>query len=269
MKVPSGVRVAGNADVSLKAPNLWYLENEGEVFDIVFFASLNLETRSYKFGSSELLLSHMGTSPEIVRHLSDDIGAIHLLYSKNFGPLSSQKSNYHFIMTTRKNGPSYSRGNFAVMTKMDMSEYRSLFKVTAHEIGHFWWNKADINSWQDWLNEAFSDYSSFMALRAKYGEKYVTALWQKAQESFYTLPPIMGISRTHKKAQEVLYQKGAYLLHQLRQKTPDKQFFDLIKSTYRSKVVTTDQFIGQIALFYSEEDVAWFRNTLAAGKNSE
>lgn len=267
MKAPADLKLTGNAEVVRIAPGKWHLENAGQVYDIVVLGSPKLETLVFKLGQSELLLSHFGTDPEIISLFSTDVQNMLSLFSEKFGPMSSLSSRYHFVLATREEGSSYSRGNFAVMTKVDPADYHELYKVTAHEIGHFWWTGADSGSWQDWLNEGFAEYASMIALEAKYAGKYSGPLWNKAQEKFATLPAIEGLSRNDKYAHSVLYQKGAYLLHQLRSKGTDKQFFGLLKSAHLFNVDTTEQFIKQVKKYYPQGDVDWFKKALATGNS--
>jgi hypothetical protein len=41
---------------------------------------------------------------------------------------------------------------------------RLLFTLT-HEVAHFWWSGAPSVTWENWLNEAFAEYSALMYVR--------------------------------------------------------------------------------------------------------
>lgn len=57
----------------------------------------------------------------------------------------------------------------------------------AHECGHIWSTGADVNSWEDWLNETFAEVLSLSFIKKKYGveayKKRINDIREKAKKS--------------------------------------------------------------------------------------
>ena len=78
-----------------------------------------------------------------------------------------------FLLSASGTSGGYSRKNFIMLSSRTFNEY--VLKNTAHEIGHFWWNKAPVESWHDWLNESFAEFSALQYIRHARGEKAYAA----------------------------------------------------------------------------------------------
>lgn len=259
---PEGLKLFGNGDMQ-RTDSSWTLTSSREGFDIVLFASEKLDTLSFMAGKSEISVTHLGANETVITELSTDIPAVLSSFEDWFGQLSGDARDYHFIITPRPRGTSYSRGNFAVMTDVKPEEYDQLFRIAGHEIGHFWWNKADSSDWHDWLNEGFSEYAAIAALGNKYGAPHADKIWQKEAGRFDTLPAIQGLDRGHSKAQAVLYYKAAYLLNQLKQKGDTSVFFNFLKSVHQLGVTKTEQLFAPVRQHYGAEVSNWFQGELA------
>ncbi|MDT8401169.1 MAG: hypothetical protein RQ743_05700 [Bacteroidales bacterium] len=58
-------------------------------------------------------------------------------------------------------------------TKADYYDSRIGYaRYPAHEISRLWWLRADANTWEDWLNEGFAEYTALVVLRELYGKEY-------------------------------------------------------------------------------------------------
>jgi aminopeptidase N len=106
--------------------------------------------------------------------------------------------------------------------------YESTF---VHELAHQWWgNAVGPKSWKDiWLNEGFATYSEALyyeyisgkeALRSTMLSKYSSSLSGNLSE-----PGPFLFTRT-------IYDKGAWVLHMLRNEVGDSSFFRILRSYY-------------------------------------
>ena len=110
-------------------------------------------------------------------------------------------------------------------------------------MAHFWWNKANSNTWHDWINEAFAEYIMMVYIKEKYGDEvfqsYVDAYRVNAANSC----PIWGIDRATPEAYTALYEKGAIILYDLEQKVGTERFFEFARFMLAENVKTTDAFL--------------------------
>jgi len=141
--------------------------------------------------------------------------------------------------------------------------------VTAHELGHQWWgDNVTCKTWSDiWLNEGFATYTE--------------CLWAEKRPGSSGLPAYLGAMIARKPAQVTgtvyrtdlssansifsgtySYNKGAWVLHQLRHVVGDTTFYNILQ-TYRAQFqgsgATTDDFKNVASAVYGQ-DLTWFFN---------
>ncbi len=141
--------------------------------------------------------------------------------------------------------------------------------VAPHEVAHQWWGHAvGWTSYHDqWMSEGFATFSSSLYLQyvEKNTDKFIK-FWENQRRLIvepspqtrgkkpYTVGPVtqgyrLNTAKTGAVAQNLIYPKGAYILHMLRmlmydRQTGDKQFQammqDFIRSHYNQDVSTED-----------------------------
>ncbi|MGB9203649.1 MAG: M1 family aminopeptidase [Terriglobales bacterium] len=159
---------------------------------------------------------------------------------------------------------------------------RGYWKVVApHEVAHQWWGHAvGFSSYRDqWMSEGFADFSASLFLQVAYGKdpKAFLAFWKderelltdKNKEGFRAIdvgPLTMGYRLNNSKAgfniaRDLIYPKGAYILHMIRmmmwdRKTGDENFKaamqDFVK-TYSGKAATTEDFKAMMEKHMTQE----------------
>ncbi|NLC66750.1 MAG: M1 family metallopeptidase, partial [Clostridium sp.] len=92
-----------------------------------------------------------------------------------------------------------------------------------------------------------------MATREFYGEKEFLRLINLYKEKTLNLPAIRGIDRSDQNAFNVLYAKGAVLLHQLQIMIGAERFKELLKNIHRKKIKNTLDFMDELTSLTSEE----------------
>ncbi len=135
--------------------------------------------------------------------------------------------------------------------------------LAAHELAHQWWG--DMISpvkWEEiWLNEGFATYSTGLYYEKQYGINklidYMSARGNRQWTgSIYQWDIYANIFN------DIVYSKGAWVLHMLRHIVGDKKFFDILKDygtrdEFKYKNATTDGFRGVCEDHYGS-DLKWF-----------
>jgi len=143
-------------------------------------------------------------------------------------------------------------------------------EVTPHEVAHQWWgHTVHFHSYRDeWMDEGFSDFSASLVLQMAYGkqgDKEFINFWNSERKSIVEKnrfgfrpidvgPVTMGYrlnnSRTGSIARDLIYPKGAFILHMLRmmmwdRQTGDQRFKLMMRdfvTTYSGKSASTEDF---------------------------
>lgn len=148
-------------------------------------------------------------------------------------------------------------------TALDGTE-EDLYTLMVHELAHQWYgNTVTLKWWIDiWLNEGFATYAEWLGRELRYGPESALA----ARD--YSERQLIADQRTTPLAAPdpgemfgtASYDKGAWVLHMLREQIGDETFFALLKTyaeTFRDRPVTTVDF-WRLAEEVSGQDLAWF-----------
>jgi len=190
-----------------------------------------------------------------------------LIFNKyfNFGKIGEKELS--IVLLPREEGGGYCRPNLVVLTTGNYSNNKiGYFKYLAHELAHLWWCKANSNSWEDWLNESFAEYSALIVLREVFGEEEFATRIEKYKIKAEGLPAIEGIDRGHDKAYEVLYIKGSYLLYELEKTIGREKFIELLNIIHTKDIDNTDKFLKELESYTNEEIKDEFKLLLSKSK---
>jgi aminopeptidase N len=152
---------------------------------------------------------------------------------------------------------------------LGMDDAHGYFKVVGpHEVAHQWWGHlVGFNSYRDqWMSEGFADFSASLFLQAFYGIDQYLKFWddqrqllvERNKEGFRAIDVAavtMGYRAASSRAgfnipRQLIYPKGAYILHMLRMlmwspQTGDQNFKAMMRDftqTYANRVATTEDF---------------------------
>jgi hypothetical protein len=195
-----------------------------------------------------------------------------MIYSSIFGPAS-----YSRFALTQQIAPNYGQAwpglVFVPMTAflarpLNGPAARFLQTVVAHEVGHQWWgHTVGWNSYRDqWMSEGFAEFSASLYVQRMLGEDEYLQFWKEQRrllterdaEGFRSIdvgPLVMGTRLSSVKAgletyRDLIYPKGAYVLHMLRMMmwTPqekDARFSATMQDfleTFRNRPASTEDF---------------------------
>ena len=150
-----------------------------------------------------------------------------------------------------------------------------LRNVVIHEIAHQWFGNAITEStWDDaWLSEGFATYFTLLFQENAYGhQNYVDGL-KKAKKSvfdYYKKDSTFSIvdNRSAEKGpvtNSITYQKGAWVLHMLRERIGNDNFKKGIRayySKYMNANATTDDFINEMEKLSNKNLKPFFKQWL-------
>jgi len=127
--------------------------------------------------------------------------------------------------------------------------------LIAHELAHQWWgNMVTCRNWSHfWLNEGFATFMAAAYMQQRFGDgeyrKYVDSWrtrWEKLREA--GTDHSLVYETWHKPSADdraVVYKKGAYVLHMLREELGERAFWKGIRAYTRANYggsVTTEDF---------------------------
>jgi aminopeptidase N len=132
----------------------------------------------------------------------------------------------------------------------------------AHELAHFWWHNAGTTTWEDWLNEAFAEYSMLLYIRERIGSGEFQKTVDEYKNRTINLAPVWGIDRGADDAYSVLYEKGSLILCEMEEMVGKNSFMNFLKKVSDNKIKTTDELLNLIESELSEETRLWLENKL-------
>ncbi|SMF49026.1 Aminopeptidase N [Alteromonadaceae bacterium Bs31] len=244
--------------------NLHVFESQSAVYDLVVCAAKDLKLRKTTLLGREFTVANAHLSDSAIDSIQNDVGTFYRLYQDWFGDIAHD--NMSLVISKREKGGGYSRKNalyLGGLTNENYSTKRTEYnQYIAHEIAHFWWKNAPANSWEDWLNESFSEYAALKVIENTEGtEAFNSRLALKRGESS-NIPPIWHLARNSPHAQAVLYSKGAVLLYQLESRIGSPAFFALCREMIKQRTHTTEEFLTLLKDSAGENVANWFEYSL-------
>ncbi|MTI48694.1 M1 family aminopeptidase [Sporosalibacterium faouarense] len=259
LSVDNEYSVVGNGKTE-KSENSWIIKNPQGDFDCVILASKDLKVKQVIRDKINVKLYYTDLIDKgTVRYTLKSTQGIIVAYSDIFGKIDNQEMK--IVYAKRKKGGGYARKDFIVLSSR-LDDNISSFKSLAHELAHLWWKNAPTDTWEDWLNESFAEYSALLAIKKELGEKHFIELIKSKQESIEGLPSIKGIQRDHEKAYSVLYDKGCILLYRLENKIGHDRFKLLFMLINEEKVDSTEKFLSLLSKVTDKKIVKWFEKEL-------
>ncbi|MFH2035526.1 MAG: M1 family aminopeptidase, partial [Candidatus Zixiibacteriota bacterium] len=105
-----------------------------------------------------------------------------------------------------------------------------------HETAHQWWgDMITCNSFHEtWLNEGFATYSEALYFEQKYGNLYYHTVMNQIEHYYSGTLYIVDTTSGWNMFGSIVYNKGAWVLHMLRNVVGDEEFIDILQAYYNS-----------------------------------
>ncbi|MCH8836800.1 MAG: hypothetical protein IIA60_03235 [Candidatus Marinimicrobia bacterium] len=263
-----------NASFNIGKFNKYRVNNEGIPSVTVFMA------KSYsRFLKGNIM--HVTRAEELVGFdIANSIGFFQQMFGRS--PMdafyATEIPGYHGMAF-----PGLIHLSWATFQSMDTRGYQEIFR--AHEVAHQWWGiGVDFRTYHDqWLSEGFAEYSGlwYMQLVLEDNEKFFRILKEWRDQIIYNRKYLFGSGQeagpiwlgyrtssttTRGDYDLIIYKKGAWVLHMLRNMLIDLEtmnedrFLNLIKdfyTTYRDKQASTYDF-QKIVEKHFGMDMEWF-----------
>jgi len=178
-------------------------------------------------------------------------------------PLYSQKFVYP-PNRGRSREEGYSRNPFIMLNHTDINNQEELFMFIAHEIGHFWWNKGNSQTADNFMNESLAEYCYLMALRNIRGEDVFAKAIQKKRDALNneTSPGIWSLEKNPELNYILVYQKGPLILYELEKRIGEKKLIEIFNFLLENKIYTLKGFMDVIEIKAGKDLAKWFDDTL-------
>lgn len=215
------------------------IKSVSKTFDIPIVISNKLDVTTTS--NSKITLYHQDIDKDIISRIKASSDRFYNSYKNMFG--LTKTKNLSITINNFARTIVYARPQF-ISLSLDGTFSNNNDKTLAHEIGHLWWNKANVGTWEDWLNEAFAEYSALLTYKKEFGIDDFKLKINKLSKRVTNIPPIWGIDKLNPKSNTVLTYKGAYILHKLEQKIGSIKMIDLLKNIHQSEIKTTSNFLN-------------------------
>lgn len=240
VSVARGYQFTGSGSIRHAGGPNWHLESVTPDHDCVLMAAPELN----EFHAANLsVVCVRDTDRTLAGQILEDG---QWLMGEFAGWFGGQDGGLRIILAPRTKGGGYARPGLVVLTP-DGLDRRRMFRWIGHEIAHLWWRSADVRTWEDWLNEAFAEYSALMAVREQFGQGAADEVIAAKRSQLPGLPPVMGIPREDPQAHAVLYGKGCVLLCDLAARIGHGKMVGLLRKMYARQVKDTREFLVLLA----------------------
>jgi hypothetical protein len=255
--IDPGYTVTGSGIVK-RAGDYWEMIQPWAAFDNVIIASKNLRSKILNENNIHIETYYKEFPESGADSVISECRYVFGLYENLYGKKDS--TYMKFIMSPFEGGGGYSRKNFVSMRTKQFSFYTRV--GIGHEIAHFWWSNAVTTTWEDWLNEAFAEYSMLIYFRERSGQEIFNKQIEEYKKRTANTPPVWGLDRNAPESYSVLYEKGVLILYELEQKTGKDKFFSFLKEVQKKKVATTSELLDLTGIELSGEIRMWLENKL-------
>ena len=254
------IKISGSGLVT-KKDSYWHMIQPWESFDILMVASKELKARIIEKNNIQVETVYATFPESDVDSIAEAFTDVLEFYNPRYGSGNQVGEVYlKFIIDPTEGTGGYARKN---LIRLKSSNFSMYFKLgIAHELSHTWWIKADNKSWEDWLNEAFAEYSMLLYTRERISKEIYNETLERYRQNAENMPPIWGIERTSDKAYTTLYEKGSLLLIELENKFGTDKMEVFLRILIDKSIDNTAYFLEELEKFSSPEIRDWFESEL-------
>jgi hypothetical protein len=223
--------------------------------DILIAAAPNYKQKLLHLPAGNIEIYYTQLPEKFVAEEGQQIADVLNLFSEHLGPTIIPSGTVKHVFSPKRKGQG--RAGIARPGMVVTSEGRvleelakdpnfSLFQDLAHEIAHFWWNFGSGQG--DWINEAFAEYSSAMAVEMILSEHQFDSILEGYRGEVEGLPPdALPLAKVPFDGSGFIirYYKGALMLDSFRRHLGDDGFVAGARDffqTYKGQAIGTREF---------------------------
>jgi Peptidase family M1 domain len=235
VSIPKPFIVSGAGKISHQ-DGKWKLIQLSKTSDIVLIASNIMQTKKFKDKDANIIMNYIGfTEAQADSIIASTIQAYNF-YKTIYGEVG--KANLTIVATPLKGGNAFARKDFIYMQTKGESSFE-INKTISHEVAHFWWNKANVDTWEDWLNEGFAEFSTLLFIQKLISDSAYLNELKEYKEISKEAAPVWHMNRSDNNASMILYRKAPVALANFRNSISEEAFFSLLKSIHLNKINNT------------------------------
>jgi hypothetical protein len=241
------------------------------ITDIVLVAGRALETRLLSSAPNYIYLNYAGFGEPAALALGEDMLWALERFSGWFGP--TRPAGFTLIESPRALGGGYARRGLVVLGGVNEQDYldqrEAYLRYLGHEVAHTWWWQARRDTWEDWLNESFAEYSALLVLRERFGQENFERLLERKRDRSPDILPLWGFEREDHSTPEkqavmerMLYDKGPLLLDGLARRIGYARFLAFCRAMLWSGVIDTTHMLDLLEEIEDAGTRAWMEEKL-------
>lgn len=252
ISICSGKRIGDHLEAG-RATTRW---SSSDDTDIVILASPDYRLMQLKESGVSVEIYHTQMPEQFIRRDGEQIASVLKLYSAELGETNVPNGIVRHVYSPKRKGQG--RAGFArpglivtseglTLEALAKSPDFSLFQGVAHEIAHYWWNFGAGQG--DWINEAFAEYFSAIAVEKLNSEAAFNAVMADYRKRVIELPSdapaLSSVGVMDQGSFVIRYYKGSLMLDTIRRAMGDEKFFQACREffeTYRGKPAETQEF---------------------------
>jgi len=229
--------------------------SSAEDVDILITAAPNYKRKVVPVPDGQIEIYYTQLPEDFVETEGREIAAVMNLFSTGLGNTTIPSGTVKHVFSPKKKGQGragISRPGMIVtsegrvLEELAQDPKYSLFQDVAHEIAHFWWNFGAGQG--DWINEAFAEYSSAVAVEQIKSEEQFQRELEGYRNEVRELPadaPSLAKVPFDGSGFVVRYYKGSLMLDWVRNTLGGDQFYAAARDffqTYKGKGIGTAEF---------------------------
>jgi hypothetical protein len=223
--------------------------------DIVITAAPNYKRKVIPVSDGQIEIYYTQLPEEFIAREGGEIAAVISLFTEGLGSTTIPSGTVKQVFSPKRKGQGragIARPGLIVTSEGRMLEELakdpkfSLLQDVAHEIAHFWWNFGAGQG--DWINEAFAEYWSAVAVERIAGEQQFQNVLERYRSEVRDLSadaPSLSKVPFDGSGFVVRYYKGPLMLDSVRQTLGSDAFYGVAREffqTYKGKSIETAEF---------------------------
>jgi hypothetical protein len=250
----------------------------GPSFDMVVVASPELRKRDVTLGETTVEVYFAKLPADYIGVMSRRLAKGLSLLTDWYGP--AQQQGLVRLVFSPRGGWGYSRlplivisEDVAVGNKDQKFGPDRDFRYAAHEMAHFWWSIADVQTPDDWINEGLAEFSAYRVAEAVCGKEFASMRFSEYRHNAarcQTETPIAETQQDSPDREVNRYDKSALLFIEARERFGQEKLDQFLRALHerfrKTQSATTALFLEESEKYLGADARTLFSDALL-GKN--